>query len=173
MNHLMLPHAAARFLSASHGWMAYILEDICHDIETAHSYYYGDNDYPGKNSDVPVVISTLYESINHGPVALENIRNVYNTVADLVDENIRIIGYLQNKVGKRPKSPRRNCSVICKNRLKVPVCNLSVPCKIWLNCDSIKSQKKRPQESPGAALLCSRLPGVPKAFSFKTRMDLP
>ena len=35
------------------GGLAYILEDICHDIETAYSYYYGDDDYPGKNSDVP------------------------------------------------------------------------------------------------------------------------
>ena len=34
------------------GGLAYILEDICHDIETAYAYYYGDDDYPGKTGDI-------------------------------------------------------------------------------------------------------------------------
>ena len=33
--------------------LAYLLEDIEHDIETAYGYYYGDDPTPGKVCDAP------------------------------------------------------------------------------------------------------------------------
>ena len=35
--------------------LAYILEDIGHDIQTAYNYYFGDDDTPGKVSNAPEV----------------------------------------------------------------------------------------------------------------------
>ncbi len=37
--------------------LAYLLEDIGHDIEAAYNYYYGDDDTPGKLHDSPEVKS--------------------------------------------------------------------------------------------------------------------